>query len=208
MVREYFLQMAQTRTTMPEAIPDDWLKKLHGSRRLALARKCHYETRVNIFKRSNKALELIVALSSSVVASLTLWSLLFPQIVVTYITGAAAAVTAICAVLLPILDLPNKIVENRLPLEAYNRMILQFEELKFQIEVDKSLTVEEFKKIYATVLRTSDKSGPEESKLTKFYNQTVNRNLPEEDWKISYISKKDKFKYKDDQGEQHGIPWK
>jgi len=166
---------------------------------LALARKCHYETRVNIFIRSNKALELIMAICSSVVVvSLTLWSLLFPQIVITYITSAAAAVTAICAVMLPILDLPNKIVENRLLLEAYKRVILQFEELKFLIEMDRSLTVEEFKKIYATVLRTSDKSGPDESKLTKFYNQTVNKILPEGDWQISYITKKDRFQYKDE----------
>jgi hypothetical protein len=173
---------------LPEAIPDDWLKKMHDSRRLALGRKYYYEAKMNAFKRINMLLEVILAFTSTSVISQPLWGLLLSQSGVTIVTAFAAAITAILGVLQPIIRLSEKIDANITLFEAYKRLSDQFDELEFTIQKDKLLTFEEFKKIYALALRGIENSESGLVKLSNYHKRIVEKDLPVNHWKISYIS--------------------
>lgn len=177
----------------PEIIPDKWLKKLHEKRRLVLARKCYYELFLNRYKRFNTTIEIVLALTSGTVLTLGIWNLLFPQQIKLYLVAIATLITVVIGILKPILRLSDKIDENRVLLENYKRGFEGFSELASIIEKDKLLTVEEFKKMYATISRVIGETGPDEDKLGRFYNKRVNKMLPEDSWKISYISTKTVF---------------
>ena len=178
---------------IPEVIPDKWLIKLHRDRRSMLARKFYYELVLHRYRRFNTTMEIVLGLTSGTVLGLKIWNLLIPPQFQFYASSTAIAIFVIIGILKPILRLSDKIDENRIPLEIYKRAVKQFDELAFIIETDKLLTIGEFNKIYASILRGIEFSGPEEYKLDKFYKTWVNNMLPEDSWKISYISAKSKF---------------
>jgi hypothetical protein len=178
--------------TLPEEIPDEWLKKFHSIRRLVLARKCYYESRLKRNKRWDQGLKVVLALSSGTVATLAIWKLLFAPVVVNYIGPSAVAITAIIGVLQPIIGLSEKIDESRDLLSTYKRGVDQFDELAFTIERDRLLTFEEVKKIHAANIRgISQNNGPSEADLSRYYSKVVDKTLPKDCWKIAYIPSKE-----------------
>ena len=180
-------------------IPESLLKKFLETRRESLGRKYYYENNLSLSRKYNRSLEnLLVLFTSGTFLSLKLWDYLGWEDVKTLLTPVFGAIAAILSYIKLILKPSQRIEKYSKLYEIYFNIVEDFNEIEFEIQSNIDYGINEFKESYGAANRrkrdlVKDDDLQVDEKINIYYKARVYQELPEDSWKIGFISPEEKL---------------
>ena len=175
-------------------IPSEQLIELHKYRKLARGGYYFYYARLEKSIHLNNIIRAISDLfTSTSILGLAIWNLAFPEKQVALLMAIFAAIAAVVGWFrFSLMNLPEEIEKCSRLLNTYRIIDNEFNVLDFKIRGKKNMTLEEYLENYGvTRLKFVDADPNLEVKLDEKIKEKVDKELPEEKWRISYITTKE-----------------
>ncbi len=155
------------------------LRRLYDKYRTALLNRKYYGHKLESFQRTNLIFEMLVAIgTSSAIGAWAIWRDDIGTIIWALLTG----VTALIAVIKPLLQLPRKIEKYSKLFAGHGDVFYDLDALVEEVRERKELT-EEMRHAYKTALNRIKKMAPQDDprpsrELLDRYYFEVNREIP------------------------------